>query len=79
MRKSLLRALGDALGVLRAQASADGAGLLGSEVEGSVLLVLVEEAELLALSGVDDGQSAGDRLADVVAMGHMSVLLFLEK
>lgn len=49
------------------EASADGAGLLGSQVERSVLLVLVEETELLALGLVDDGESAGDGFAEVVA------------
>lgn len=41
--------------------------MLGAEVERSVLLVLVEETELVALLGVDDGQDTGDGLADVVA------------
>ena len=68
MRQSLLRALSHNLGVLGAEASADGTSLLWSEVEGSVLLVLVEETELLALGCVDDGESAGDGLADVVAV-----------
>jgi hypothetical protein len=54
--------------VLRRQATADGAGLLGPEVKGQVLLVLVEEAELGPLLRVDDGENAGDRLADVVAI-----------
>ena len=47
---------------------ADGTGLLGAEVEGHVLLALVEDAELSALVGVDDGEDASDRLADVVAV-----------
>lgn len=51
-----------------AETSADGAGLLGSEVEGEVFLFLVEEAELRALVGVNDGEDFGDRLADIVAM-----------
>lgn len=68
VRESLLRALSHNLGVLGAEASADGTSLLGSEVEGSVLLVFVEEAELLALGCVDDGEGAGDGLADVVAV-----------
>lgn len=46
----------------------DSAGLLGAEVERHVLLALVEEAELLALSGIDDGQDTGDRLADIVTV-----------
>lgn len=50
-------------GVLGGQAAADGTGLLGAEVEGQVLLVLVEQAHVVSLLGVDDGQDAGDRLA----------------
>jgi hypothetical protein len=51
--------------VLLGQPPADGAGVLGSQVQGQVLLALVEQAELGALLGVDDGQDAGNRLADV--------------
>lgn len=54
--------------VLLGQAAADGTGLLGPEVEGQVLLVLVEEAELGPLLGVDDRENAGDRLAEVAAI-----------
>ena len=68
MHDLLLRLLGDNLGLCGAQTSADGASLLWSEVKRSVLLGLVEEAELLALGCVDDGESASDRLADVVAV-----------
>lgn len=46
----------------------DSAGLLGAEVERQVLLVFVEDAELLALSGIDDSQDTGDRLADIVTV-----------
>lgn len=46
--------------------SPDGAGLLWAEVQRRVLLALVEDAELLALVEVDDGEDTGDRLADVV-------------
>lgn len=60
----LLKSSGSVLG---GQTAADGAGLLGSEVKRKVLLVLVEEAELSALLGVDDREDAGDRLAKVVA------------
>lgn len=68
MHDPLLCLLGDNLGLCGAKTSADGAGLLRSEVERRVLLGLVEKAELLALGCVDDGESAGDRLADVVAV-----------
>lgn len=60
--------LQDAGGVLLGQTTTDGAGLLWAEVEWEVLLVLVEQTELGALVGVDDGQDLGDRLADVMAV-----------
>lgn len=60
--------------VLR-EPSAHGAGGLGAEVEGQVFLVLVEEAELMALVGVDDGEDASDRLADVVAIDPKKITL----
>lgn len=67
--------LEDTGGILLGQAATDGAGLLGAEVEGKVLLVLVEQAKLGALVGVDDGQDLSDRLADVVAVEReMSVM-----
>ena len=71
MHDLLLRLLGDDLGLCGAETSADGASLLGSEVERRVLLSLVEKAELLALGCVDDSESAGDRLADVVAVDEL--------
>jgi hypothetical protein len=64
----LLLLLGDARGILLAQSSADGTGLLCAEVEGKVLLVLVEDAQLRALVDVDDGQDASDGLADIMAV-----------
>lgn len=65
---ALLRLLQLPGGVLRGEAAADGTSLLGAEVEGQELLVLVEQAELVSLLGVDDGQDTGDRLAEVVAV-----------
>lgn len=59
--------LGEEGGLVLGHSPADGTGLLGAEVEGHVLLALVEDAELSALVGVDDGEDASDRLADVVA------------
>ena len=50
------------------QSSSDGARLLWSEIERNVFLALVEDAELRALVGVDDGEDACDRFADVVAV-----------
>lgn len=55
-------------GVFGGQAAADGTGLLGAEIEGHVLLVLVEQAHVVSLLGVDDGQDTSDRLAEVVAV-----------
>jgi hypothetical protein len=48
--------------------SSDSAGLLWSEIEGKVFLVLVEDAELRALACVDDGQNSGDGFAEVVTI-----------
>jgi hypothetical protein len=48
------------------EAASKSASEAGAEVKREVLLVLVEEAELGSLVGVDDGQDTGDRLADVV-------------
>ena len=55
-------------GIGLGETATDGARLLRSEIERQVLLVLIEEAELGALLGVDDGQDARDRLAEVVAV-----------
>lgn len=49
------------------ESPAHGAGELGPEVERQVLLLLVEQTQLGALVGVDDGQDTGDRLAEVAA------------
>lgn len=67
MAQLLLHLLSHNLFLLRAKASANSAGLFRPEVERRVLLVLVEEAELLALGRVDYGEGAGDCFADVVA------------
>ena len=50
------------------QPPADGAGALGAEVEGKVLLALVEVTQVLALLLVRHSQNASDRLADAVAI-----------
>ena len=44
-------------------------GLLRPEVKWEVFLVLVEEAELSALVGIDDCEDARDCLSDVMAIG----------
>ena len=51
------------------EASPDRTGLLCAEVEGQVLLVLVELPQVLPLLLVHYRQDPGDRLADSVA-GH---------
>lgn len=53
-------------GLVLGESAAEGTGEAGSEVKRSVLLVLVEQTELGALVGVDDGENASDRLANVV-------------
>ena len=58
--RPLLRLQQGLLTLVLAQTSSDGPGLLWSEVEGEVFLVLVEEAELCSLVGVDDGKDLGD-------------------
>jgi hypothetical protein len=58
--RSLLRLQQGLLTLVLAQASSDGTGLLWSEVEWEVFLVLVEEAELGSLVGVDDCEDLGD-------------------
>lgn len=57
---SLLLLLCDSLCVLGGQSSTDGSGLLWSEVEWEVLLVLVEDSQLVSLVGVDDCEGSGD-------------------
>jgi hypothetical protein len=60
----LLGLLGREGALVLRQSSSDGAGLLHAEVEGEVLLALVELAEVLAGLLIDNGENAGDRLAD---------------
>lgn len=77
---SLLRLLQYALAVLLRESSPDGTGLLWSEVERKVLLVLVEETQLSALVGVDDGQDLSDGFADIVAASgqySLSCVIFI--
>ena len=68
MGSALLGLLELASRVLLGETAADGTGLLWAEVEWHVLLVLVEQAKLGTLVGVDDGQDLGNGLADVVAV-----------
>lgn len=69
VRVALLGLLQSALSVLGRQTSANGAGGLGPQVKRLVGLVLVEQAELVALLDVDDGEDASNGLAQIVAIG----------
>ena len=51
-----------------AQTATNGTGLLGPEVQGEVLLVLVELEQVLASLLVRNGQYPGNGLADGVAV-----------
>lgn len=68
MGDSLLLLLCHSTGILLGQSSTDRAGLLRSQVERQVLLALVEQAELVALVRVDDGQGPGNGFAEVVSV-----------
>lgn len=50
------------------QSASDGAGQFRSEVEGQIFLLLIEDAELCALIGVDDRQDFGDGFAEVMTV-----------
>lgn len=74
----LLLLLGDSAGVLGAQSATDSAGLLCAEIEREILLLCVEDAELVALVGVDDCEGSCDGFAEVVSNFHaMSVSCYL--
>lgn len=64
----LLLLLRHSAGILLRQRTTDRSSLLGSQVEGQVLLLGVEQAQLVALVGIDDGQGAGDGFAEVVSV-----------
>jgi len=61
--KLLLLLDGLLVGLNLGQTTTDGAGLLGTEIQGGVLLGLVEQTKLFTLGLVDDGQDASDGLA----------------
>lgn len=67
MHRLLLLFLRYSTRILLAQSPPNGASLLRSEVEREVLLAGVELAEGVSLVGVDHGQAAGDRFAEVMA------------
>lgn len=66
-------------GLVLGESAAEGTGEAGSEVKRSVLLVLVEQTELGALVGVDDGENASDRLANVVAVEPQQISIPVPK
>lgn len=68
MRRPLLLLLALNAGLVLRQAPPDGPSLLRAQVQRQVFLVLVEDAELRALVGVDDGEDASDGFAEVVAV-----------
>lgn len=64
---ALALALGGPGSLELGETTAELTGELGAEVQRNVLLVLVEQTQLGALVGVDDGENASDRLANVGA------------
>lgn len=60
MHLPLCRLLQNTRLILLRQPSPDSSGLLGSEVKREILLILVEEAELRSLVGVDDCEDLGN-------------------
>ena len=71
MHRPLRRLLQHPRLILLRQPSPNSPRLLRSEVEREIFLVLVEEAELCALVGVDDSEDFGNRLAEIVAVGFI--------
>ena len=51
---------GGAGSLVLGQTATDGAGLLGAKIKRQVLLGLVEDAKLLPLPGIEDGQGPGN-------------------
>ena len=60
--------LGDLVSLGLGETAAHVAGELGTEVKGEVFLVLVEQTQLRALVGVDDGENTSDGLAALAAV-----------
>jgi hypothetical protein len=77
--RPLLRLQQGLLALVLAQASSDGTGLLRSEVEGEVFLVLVEEAELCSLVGVDNCEDLGDGLSDIMAIDAEKLVVHISR
>ena len=71
MRRPLLLLIRQFRRLMLAQAPPNRTSLFWSQVERQVLLLCVEEAQLLALVGIDNGKDAGNGFAEVVSgMGH---------
>jgi hypothetical protein len=79
VRCALLGLLQRSCAVLCRESSSDGASLFWSEIEREVLLVLVEEAELRALVGVDDCENLGYTLSEVVAIKMLVSILRMSR
>ena len=73
MSSSLLRLLQYFLAFVLGQTSANSACLLWSEVEGNILLALVEEAELRSLIGINYCEDLCDRFPQIVAGRGLSI------
>lgn len=67
---ALALALGGPGSLELGETAAELTGELGAEVQRDVLLVLVEQTQLSALVGVDDGENASDRLANFGAVNE---------
>lgn len=59
------------------QTATDGASLLGTEIQGGVLLGLVEQTKLITLGLVDNSQDASNGLAGCTT--RMSIHVRIEK
>lgn len=73
VRLPLLLFLGNDGVFVLGQPPPDGASLLGSKIEGQILLFRVEETELRSLVLVDDCEDAGDGFAKVVAAAGLPI------
>ena len=63
MRRLFLLLLRHDRRLMLAQPPPDRSSLLGAQIQRQVLFLRVEEAQLLSLIGVDDGEDAGNRFA----------------
>ena len=68
MGRLLLLLLRHDLRLMPTQPPPDRSGLLRAQIEGKVLFLRIEQTELLALVGVDDGEDARDGFAEIGAV-----------